>query len=74
MPSHFNHVGLFADLWTIAHLAPLSMGFSRLEYCGGLSYLPPGVFPTQGSNLYLLQLLHCRLILYPWAKGENVIL
>ena len=27
--SHFSHVRLFATLWTIAHEAPLSMGFSR---------------------------------------------
>ena len=30
--SHFSHVQLFAILWTIAHQAPLSMGFSRQEY------------------------------------------
>ena len=29
--SHFNHVQLFATLWTVAHQAPLSMGFSRQE-------------------------------------------
>ena len=27
--SHFSHVQLFATLWTVAHQAPLSMGFSR---------------------------------------------
>ena len=27
--SHFSHVQLFASLWTVAHQAPLSMGFSR---------------------------------------------
>jgi len=26
-------VWLFATLWTVAHQAPLSMGFSRQEYC-----------------------------------------
>ena len=30
--SHFSHVQLFVTLWTIAHQAPLSMGFSRQEY------------------------------------------
>ena len=29
--SCFSHVQLFATLWTIAHQAPLSMGFSRQE-------------------------------------------
>ena len=31
MLSHFNHVPLFLTLQTIAHQAPLSMGFSRQE-------------------------------------------
>ena len=29
VPSRFSHVRLFAALWTVAHQAPLSMGFSR---------------------------------------------
>ena len=29
-----------------------------------------GIFPTQGSNLYFLQLLHCWWILYCWATEE----
>ena len=28
--------------WTIAHQAPLSMGFSRQEYWSGLPFLSPG--------------------------------
>ena len=27
--NHFSHVQLFAMLWTVAHQAPLSMGFSK---------------------------------------------
>ena len=51
--------------WTAACQAPLSLGFSRKEYRSGLSFPPPGaVFPTQGPNLHLLNLLHCRQILY----------
>ena len=30
-----------------------------------------GIFPTQGSNLCLLHLLHCRWILYLWATRET---
>ena len=30
--SSLNHVWLFATPWTVAHQAPLSMGFSRREY------------------------------------------
>ena len=52
--SHFSHVRLFVTLWTAAHQAPLSMGFSRREYWSGLPCLPPGIFPTQGLNRRLL--------------------
>ena len=51
----------FATLWTIAHQAPLSMGFSRQEYWSGLHFLLQGTFLTWRSNPGLL---HCRLILY----------
>ena len=27
--------------WTVAHQAPLSMGFPRLEYCSGLPFPSP---------------------------------
>ena len=40
--SCFIHIQLFATLWTVAHWAPLSMGFSRQEYWSGLPCLPPG--------------------------------
>ena len=46
--SHFSRVWLFATPWTIAHKVPLSMGFSRQENWGGLSYLPPGALPKPG--------------------------
>ena len=35
-------------LWTVAYQVPLSMGFSRQEYWGGLSWPPPGDLPNQG--------------------------
>ena len=31
-----SHVWLLATPWTTAHQAPLSMGFSRQEYCSGV--------------------------------------
>ena len=42
--SLFSRVQLFAIPWTVAHQAPLSMGFSRLEYWSGLP-CPPGELP-----------------------------
>ena len=41
-----------------AHRAPLSMGFSRLEYWSGLPCPSPGIFPTQQSNPCSLCLLN----------------
>ena len=38
----------FATLWTIAHQAPLSMGFSRQEYWSGLPFPSPGDLPDPG--------------------------
>ena len=36
--SLLSHVQLFVTPWTVAHQALLSMGFSRQEYIGGLSF------------------------------------
>ena len=45
---HFNHVCLFATLWTVAHQVPQSMGFSRQEYWSGLPCPPPGDLLNSG--------------------------
>ena len=39
---------LSATPWTVAHRAPLSMGFSRQEYWRGLPFPPPGDLPDPG--------------------------
>ena len=46
-----SHVWLFATPWTVAHQAPLSMGFSRQEYQSGLLCSPPGNLPNLGIKL-----------------------
>ena len=38
----------FETLWTVAHQAPLSIGFFRQEYWNGLACLTPGVLPDSG--------------------------
>ena len=40
----------FATHRTVAHQAPLSVGFSRQEHWSGLPFPSPGVFPTQGLS------------------------
>ena len=48
--NHFSRVRLFATPWTVAHQAPLSVGFSKQEYWSELLCPPPGDCPTQGLN------------------------
>ena len=38
----------FVTPWTVAHQAPLSMGFSRQEYWSGLPFPTPGDPPNPG--------------------------
>ena len=52
-----------ATPWTVARQAPRSMGFSRQDYWSGLPFPLQGVFPTRGSNLSFLHLLH-------WQEGS----
>ena len=44
----FSHIQLFATLRTVAHQAPLSMGFFRQEYWSVLPYPPLGDLPNPG--------------------------
>ena len=39
-----------ATLWTVAHQAPLSMGFFRQEYGSGLMFPPPRDLPDLGTE------------------------
>ena len=48
MLSHFRCVQLFATPWTVAHQAPLSMGFPRQEYWSGVPCPPLGDLPNPG--------------------------
>ena len=70
-------VHLFETPWTVAHQAPLSMGFSRQEYWSGLPFsYSRGIFPTQGLNFLLLCLLHWHedsLPLLPPGKPQVII-
>ena len=57
MLNPFNCVWLFVILWTVAHQAPLSTGFSRQEYWSGLPCTPlgdltdPEIKPTSPASL-----------------------
>ena len=43
-----SHVRLFVNPWTVAQLAPLSMGFSRQECWSGVPFPSPGDLPDLG--------------------------
>ena len=54
--------------WTVACQVPLSMEFSRLEYCSGLHSFLQGTFPAQELNVGLQ---HDRQILYQLSHQES---
>ena len=45
-----SHVRLFATPRTVAHQAPLLMGFPKQEYWSGLPFLFPGNLPDPGME------------------------
>ena len=45
-----SHVWLFVTPWTVAHQAPLSMGFPRQEEWSGLPFPSPGDLPNPGMK------------------------
>ena len=69
-----SHVQLFVTPWSVAHQAPLSMGFSRQEYWSGL----PGILPRDrhdpGIELTSLHLLHWQVDSLPLSHLRSPIL
>ena len=63
--SCFSHARLFVTLWTIAHQAPLSMGFSRQEYKHRLPCPCPGKDHWEAFGPSFLQVLFMPLYLTP---------
>ena len=69
-----SHVQLFAALWTVAHQAPLSMGFSRQEYQSGLLF--PWVWVNSRSWWWtgrpgMLQSTGLQRVGHDWATELN---
>ena len=46
----FSPVRLFATPWTVARQAPLSMGFSRQQYWGGLPFASPVIVQASAKK------------------------
>ena len=67
--SSLSHVWLFATPLTVACQTPLSVEFSSQEYCSGLQFFTPGIFPTPWSNPGLL---HCCWVILPKCTSLNL--
>ena len=64
-------VGLSVTLWTVAHQAPLFIGFSSKSTGVCCHALLQGIFPTQESDPYLLHLLHGQASILPPEPPGN---
>ena len=67
-----SRVQLFVTPWTVAHQAPLPMGFSRQEYWSGLPFPSPGDLPDPGIELRSPALQADALTSEPLAKPKYV--
>ena len=65
-----GHVQLFCNPMDCSSPGFSCLGFSRQEYWHGLTFLPPGDLRAQGSNPYLLCLLHWQVGFLHWATRE----
>ena len=71
LSSHRVMSNAFATPWTLAHQAPLSMGFPRQEYWSGLPFSSPGDFPKPGIEPRSPCI--CRRILHHWATSKALL-
>ena len=71
MLNRFSCVQLFVTLWTVAHQAPLSLGFSRREYWNESPSCPPGNLSVPGIKPASLCLLHWQADSLPLAPPEK---
>ena len=71
--SHFRRVQLFSTLWTVAHQAPLSKGFSRQERWSGLPFSSP--MHERQSQRMLKLLPNCKMsaIVIYTVKGFGIV-
>ena len=70
--NHFSCVRLSSIPWTVAHLAPLSIGFSRQEYWSGLPSPPPRDLPNPGIEPRSPALQVDSLPSEPPGKPKNI--
>ena len=66
-----SHVQLFATPWTVAHQAPLSMGFSKQENGTGSHSLLQGDLPHSGIEPAALTSLELAGGSFPFRLKEK---
>ena len=71
--SRFIHAQLLETLWTVAHQALPSMGFSRQEYLGRLPFPAPGDLTDPGSNPPVLYFLHSFICDFNYHNTKDVL-
>ena len=64
------------DAWTVAHLAPPSMKFSRQEYQSGLPFPSLGTYSYVGLNslsfsVCVHAVTHVQLFMTPWTVAHQ---
>ena len=64
-------IWLFANPWTVAHQAPLSMGFSRQEYLSALPCPPSGYLPIPGIKTRSPTMQADSLLFEPPGKPQE---
>ena len=68
-----SHVRLFATPRTVAHQAPLPMGFCRQEYWSGLPFPSPGDLPEPGTEPVFPVSPALQAILYHLSHKNHII-
>ena len=65
--SHFSRVRLSVTPWTMAHQAPLSMGFFRQEHWSGLPFPSPAIKYEVSEGSEVKSLSRVRLFATVWT-------
>ena len=68
-----SHVRLFATPWTLAHQAPLSMGFPKQEHWSGMLFPSPGDLPNPGiQSVFPAWQAASLLLSHPGSQSESL--
>ena len=66
-----SYARLLATLWTAAHQAPLSMGFSRQEYWSGVPLPSPCADTANHQMIHFECMIYLSQKLFPQNPGER---